>query len=85
MRCYRFFVECDGIVFNATPTLERQAIKAWRDWFQHRPVICPGPFDYPIAEQRTVRSDDNGKVIAFLDRALEKHGPSSVVFVCTLF
>ena len=80
----RFFLECDGVVFNTTPLLEGPAIKAWNDWLGPRPIICPGPFDFPIHEQGLIQSSESSEVTAFLDAALEKYGPSSVIYVCLL-
>lgn len=80
----RFFQECDGIVLNTSSSLESPAADAWRSWFKERPVICPGPFDFPLVDQKPVRTEENSEALAFLDSALEKYGPKSVVYVGAL-
>lgn len=77
-------MECNGIVLNSTELIEGPAIAAWKDWFKERPVVCPGPFDFPIIEPGQDRSDENAEVISFLDKALNKYGPNSVIYVCAL-
>ena len=78
---FRFFVECDGIVLNTSTLLEGPIIDTWKAWYKHRPVIAAGPFDYPIIARVPEASEENSEAILFLDSALEKHGPHSVIYV----
>lgn len=50
-----------------------------------RPVYNPCPLDYPIVEPEPDKSPDTLEVIAFMDSALKKHGPKSVVYVRFVF
>lgn len=78
---YRHFNECDGIIQNSTPLLERPALEAWQKWFGDRPVISAGPTDFEIVAHEEDRSPDTIKVIEFMDTALKKYGPNSVIYV----
>ncbi|KAH8110135.1 UDP-Glycosyltransferase/glycogen phosphorylase [Phellopilus nigrolimitatus] len=77
---HTFFKECDGIVINSTPLFEKPAIEAFQKWFGERLVICPGPFDFPIIHNDKDNSPVALEVDSFLDAALKKHGPNSVIY-----
>ena len=47
-------------------------------------MICPGPFDFPLVDQEPIRTKENTEALEFLDKALEKYGPKSVVYVGAL-
>ena len=76
----RFFLKCDGVIVNAASLLEKQAIDALQKWLGHRPVICPAPFDFPIITKKE-DTPTAAEVGAFLEEALKKHGPRSVIYV----
>lgn len=80
----RFFNESDGAVMNATPIFEGPAIETFKEWFGDRPIICPAPLDFPLIGRQKSDSPVAVAVEAFLDAALQKHGPNSVVYVMAL-
>lgn len=69
---------------NTSLALEGPAVDAWKSWFKERPVIFPGPFDFPLIDEEPVRTKENTEALDFLDTALEKYGPKSVVYVSAL-
>ncbi|KAH8110155.1 UDP-Glycosyltransferase/glycogen phosphorylase [Phellopilus nigrolimitatus] len=77
---HTFFNECDGIVINSTPLFEKPAIEVIQKWFDERPVICPGPFNFPIIHNDKDNSPVALEVDSFLDAALKKHGANSVIY-----
>lgn len=77
----RFFSECDGVILNANADFEQPAIDAWKSWFIEKPVISPGPTEFPLTEFEKNPSSSNPEVTKFLDAALEKHGERSVFYV----
>ena len=75
-------MESDGIIMNSTPVLEKEALQAAEGWLVDKPIICPGPFDYPlISKPKSDSSPTKSEVENFLNTALEKHGPRSVIYV----
>ncbi|KAL5488450.1 hypothetical protein ACEPAI_6568 [Sanghuangporus weigelae] len=80
-RAHRFFVECDGMIMNTTPILEKEAIAAIKEWLVDKPIICPAPFDYPVIPTKNDKPAVTDEVHDFLNAALHKHGPHSVVYM----
>ena len=66
---------------NTTRLLEGHAIDVWKQWFGVRPVFAPGPTDFEIVDYEEEKFVDKVGVTDFLDTALDKYGPNSVVYV----
>lgn len=79
----RFLTECDGAIMNTTHLFEGKSIEAFQEWFGERPVISLGPLDFSLFEKQTTASTTGMEVKAFLDTAVQKHGPNSVIYVST--
>ena len=66
----------------ATPIYER--LEAWNAWMGARPVINVGALSPPATDEEIHNEKAapvGGEVEKFLDDALKKHGPNSVVYV----
>ena len=80
----RFLDECDGIINCTTRDFEPGAIDSLQDWIAPRPVFsvgCPSPPVNAAENEKITKTDVGAGVKAFLDSALNKHGPNSVIFV----
>ncbi|EJC97776.1 UDP-Glycosyltransferase/glycogen phosphorylase [Fomitiporia mediterranea MF3/22] len=78
---HKFLQECDGAIMNTNRIYEAAGIKAFEDWFTGRPVISTGPFESPLIPRHEVEQNSNLEAMAFLDSALQKYGPNSVVYM----
>lgn len=67
---------------NTTSLLEGPAVKTFEEWFAGKPVITCGPWDFPLLPRQA--SPTKTEVEVFLDSALGKYGPHSVVYVSLL-
>ncbi|EJC97777.1 UDP-Glycosyltransferase/glycogen phosphorylase [Fomitiporia mediterranea MF3/22] len=77
----RILLECDGAICNTNRIYEAPSITALEEWFNGRPVINVGPLDSPLTLHHEEDSPSNREVKAFLDSALERYGPKSVVYM----
>ncbi|KAI5115708.1 hypothetical protein M0805_003487, partial [Coniferiporia weirii] len=82
---HRMLSECDGVVATSNRLYEGPAFDTWQEWYGPRPVIGVGPMSLPIdttsLEREKAQSPFAGEVDTFLDKALEKFGKHSVVYV----
>lgn len=69
------------MILNANANFEQPAIDAWKSWFIEKPVISPGPTDFPLTEIEKKPTISNPEVTKFLDAALEEHGECSIFYV----
>lgn len=61
-----------------------ESLEAWDKWIGARPVISVGALSPPATDEQIKKEKATpvgGEVEKFLDDALEKHGPNSVVYV----
>ncbi|KAI5117421.1 hypothetical protein M0805_004052 [Coniferiporia weirii] len=82
---HRMFSESDGIIAASNRLYEGPVFDVWQEWYGSRPVIGVGPIP-PLAsatslEREKAQSPLAGEVNEFLDKALEKFGKHSVVFI----
>ncbi|KAI5118935.1 hypothetical protein M0805_003759 [Coniferiporia weirii] len=82
---HRTLSECDGVVATSNRIFEGPAFDAWQEWYGSRPVIGIGPMALPIdatsLEREKAQSPLAGEVDTFLNKALEKFGKRSVIYV----
>ena len=81
---HRFFEEADGVINCTSSLFERDCLDGWREWFGTRPVLNIGPPSPPASAEEIAKEKDTptgAEVQKFLDDALQKHGPYSVVYV----
>lgn len=83
----QFLNECDGIIQNATPVLDKPAIDTIQTWLSGKPIFNIGPLDFPLFEKPGDTSSGGVEVQEFLNSALRKFGPNSVIYISfgTLF
>lgn len=75
------FIECDGAILGSNFSYEGPAIDLWKRWFDGRPIVCLGPLmpiDSALSDRESASPHD---VSTFLDDALKKFGPRSIVYV----
>ena len=80
------FNESNGVLMCASPIYER--LEAWNTWMGAKPVINVGALSPPATDeeiQKEKTTPVGSGVEKFLDDALEKHGPNSVVYVSFAF
>ncbi|KAI5117422.1 hypothetical protein M0805_004053 [Coniferiporia weirii] len=82
---YRMFSESDGIIAASNRLYEGPVFDVWQEWYGSRPVIGVGPTSVPAdatsLEREKAQSPLACEVNEFLDKALEKFGKHSVVYV----
>ncbi|EJD00706.1 UDP-Glycosyltransferase/glycogen phosphorylase [Fomitiporia mediterranea MF3/22] len=82
---HRFLRESDGVINNSSRIYERDAINKVQEWFGTRPVLAVGPLSPPTTsieiELEKSKSPITSDVENFLDCALNKYGPNSVVYI----
>ncbi|PAV16812.1 UDP-Glycosyltransferase glycogen phosphorylase [Pyrrhoderma noxium] len=79
--------ECDGIIQNANPTIDKHAIDALHNWLSNKPIFNIGPLDFPLFEKPRDQNPSTLEALNFLNSSLLKHGPQSIVYISfgTLF
>ncbi|EJD00705.1 uncharacterized protein FOMMEDRAFT_157802 [Fomitiporia mediterranea MF3/22] len=75
----RFLSECDGIISTSSRLFETGPIEQWQEYLNPQPVLAVGPLSDP--ENVKLDISRHWDVVAFLDGALEKFGPYSVVYI----
>lgn len=67
---------------------EGPTLAKWQEWYGTKPTIALGPVSPPSnavdLERETTMSTVGKDVKTFLDNALDKLGPHSVIYVCRL-
>lgn len=78
------FSESDGVINSTHRLYEGAALEKWQEWFGSKPVMAVGPLSPPSSEADIIKetqSDIGREVEIFLNKAFDKHGPKSVIFV----
>ncbi|KAI5117418.1 hypothetical protein M0805_004050, partial [Coniferiporia weirii] len=82
---YRMLSECDGVIATSNRLFEGPAFDTWQEWYGSRPVVGIGPMavsiDATSLEREKAQSPLAGEVDTFLNKALEKFGRHSVVYI----
>ena len=83
--CYRFFEECDGVVHCTNPFYEGIALRGFQEWLKQLPNFALSPLSPPASAEEIAKEKAKSHVGAevedFLDRAFDKYGPNSVVYI----
>ena len=82
---YRLIEECDGVIHCTSPLYERTALEGFREWLNQRPNFALSPLSPPVSAEEIAKEKAKSHVGAevedFLNKALDKYGPNSVVYI----
>ena len=83
--CRSFVEECDGVVHCTSSHYERTALEAFHEWLGTRPNFVLSALSPPASaeeiEKEKTKSHLGAEVEFFLNNALDKYGPNSVVYI----
>lgn len=81
--------DCDGLILHTNPVLEPETTEVYRKWFKAAnkplyaigPLIASEPNPRQFEAQELETSIDGQKIIEFLKRVRDRHGPHSLIYV----